>query len=187
MHRVVNFKKSEDFCEKAYLVVRLIMKNIGRFKLNEKFLKISFLDSKILLSMKILISIIKKTMYQKIANSKKFEDCIGSKIHSKNNGNLFLGFHQIGSDFLSKSAITILKFTEKCKLTFSKSQIYWKLNKRLGKIKKQPKQFFNLNYKKAFILFCRGFYNKKNFSWYKILKSLLFFDCFSEYSSTYIF
>ena len=181
-------EQNEDFFERAYLIMRLIMKNIRKLKINKNFLKVSFLDPKLLFCLKLFISKIKKALYlPKKTKSKNIENRLGIKIHSKTTSNLTLETHRIGFDFLSKSANMILKYTEKCKSTSSKNQIFWKLNKFSSKTINQPNRWLDLDYKKAIFIFLRTFYNKKKFSLNKLIRSLLFFDCFCEYNSIYIF
>ena len=178
----------EDFYEKTYLIIRFIMKNICKAKVCEKFLKISFLDSNILSSLKVFINIIKKAFYQsKPLYTKKVGISSAFKSYKMNGNETVNSKNQIGLNFLPKSLSIILKFTEKCKLTYSKTQIFWKINKFLIESKNKARQYTNLYYKKTILKFCQIYLLKKKKIRYDFLKNFLFFDCFSDYNSIYIF
>jgi len=179
---------AEDFYEKTYLIISFIMKNIFNSKACEKFLKVSFLDSKILSSLKVFIKMIKKAFYRsKRINTKKGGISLAFKFCNNNSNEIINGTNQTGINFLPKSVSIILKYTEKCKLTYSKTQIFWKLKKFLFELKNRARQFTNLHYKKSILKFCQIYFFKKKNIRHGFLKNFLFFDCFSNYNSIYIF
>ena len=46
MVNIINNENLEDIYEKTYLIIRLLIKNISSLKINEKFVKLTFMKSR---------------------------------------------------------------------------------------------------------------------------------------------
>ena len=164
----------EDFHEKTYFGVRVIIDSITKFRLNENFSKKSFMNFGVFFFLKNNIGRIKKSFYW----SKNFLSNEYVKKDNKTTGSHI--FYDI--TFFLKPTNLVLKFMEKYKNLFFKHQKFWDFLKR-RKITVPKKRFrSNSILKKACSKFIFFFLkNRKKGKTLGILNKLIFFDCFFEY------
>jgi hypothetical protein len=173
----------EDFYEKTYFGVRVIIDSINKLRLNENFSKKSFMNFGVFFFLKNIIIRIKKSFYW----SKNFLCCKKIK-NFFSNEYVKKDYKITGSPifynitFFLKPTDLVLKFMEKYKNLFIKHQKFWCFIKG-RKINVQKKRFrTNSILKKACSKFILFFLKKrkkgKNLG---ILNKFIFFDCFFEY------
>ena len=157
----------EDFYERKYLMTRILMINLTKLRMNEKFIKTSFMNSKILNFVKNLFLKIKKTSR------------IG-KTGCRRNGINIIQFNLIIQkelDFLPKLTMLILKFMWTIKMVPVQNKLIWNF-KNMSKEKKKTYSFDkSLFQKKAILKFLLFFYRKKKIQ-INILLKLIFFSFF---------
>lgn len=173
----------EDFYEKTYFGVRVIIDSITKFRLNENFSKKSFMNFGVFFFLKNTIIRIKKSFYwsKNFLCCKKIKNFLSNDYVKKDNKTTGSSiFYDI--TFFLKPTDLVLKFMEKYKNLFIKHQKLWYFIKR-RKITVQKKRFrSNSILKKACSKFVFSFLKKrkkgKNLG---ILNKFIFFGCFFEY------
>jgi len=119
-------EKFEDFYEKTYFITRIFLKNLSQFLINDKFIKISFLSSKVFCFLKNLITRIKKylNLSKNIPNKNKLNTLLSINYKKKFINSVDIIF-LTELEFLSKSFNTSLRYTDRSKLNHSKNEIKW--------------------------------------------------------------
>jgi hypothetical protein len=158
MVNIINNENLEDIYEKTYLIIRLLIKNISSLKINEKFVKLTFMKSRTFFFLKNLILRLKKSLYSlKNFPTKDTISASSDSSHKKKNIKLVDMLFLTRIDFLFKSVNLVLKFTEKYKTLSVKTNTSWCFKKFYSKLPKRKLFLANLFLRKVILKFLNSY------------------------------
>jgi hypothetical protein len=178
-------EKLEDLYEEIYLVLKILLFKISKKKLNEKLIKISFLNARLIFFLKRLIINVKKNFNFSRKNSlRKSNKFISYKYKELNYNYLLELFIWTKINFFYKTTNLFLKFLQKYKTMHPNNKMFWYFKKRMNKRIKIPQLYYNFPLKKALLKFILNYHKKKKLK-YTFLNKIVFMVYNCEYKIFY--